>query len=187
MQQIKSLKTTEKIIKRLAVINDSLDTTFQAKENHKQLTFQIMILNEQMKLLVEYQRKQENFQHIKRILQLKDMAGDQNADLDEDTKQLVQSFIEEDSSCDVTAPNQIDSIINGSGKTNDLLLLKLEQIRLQSEEKSSILFNDQDTNAEKIDDIHRQIQDSIVENQKFQQITSHWNKLNNEDCTGTEN
>lgn len=35
MQQIKSLKTTEKIIKRLAVINDSLDTTFQAKENHK--------------------------------------------------------------------------------------------------------------------------------------------------------
>ena len=57
-----------------------------------------MILNEQMKLLVEYQRKQENFQHIKRILQLKDLTGDQNSDLDEDTKQLVLSFVEDDNS-----------------------------------------------------------------------------------------
>ena len=41
-----------------------------------------MILNEQMKLLVEFQKKQENFQHIKRILQLKDMTGDKHSDLD---------------------------------------------------------------------------------------------------------
>ena len=55
-----------------------------------------MILNEQMKLLVEYQKKQENFQHIKRILQLKELTGD--SDLDEDTKQLVLSFVEDDNS-----------------------------------------------------------------------------------------
>ena len=111
-----------------------------------------MILNEQMKLLVEFQKKQENYQHIKRILQLKDMTGDKNSDLDLDTKQLVLSFVEDDNSSNDS--QQLKSIVDGTG-TKDSLLLKLEQIRLASEEQSSKLFDNLDLNSEKIDDIHR--------------------------------
>lgn len=75
----------------------------------------------------------------------------------------------------------MESIIKGVGNTKDLLVLKLEKIRLQSEQKSSKLFDNQDLSNEKIDDIHRQIQDSILENQKYQQVTSHFAKANGDD------
>ena len=71
MDEIKRLKSTENMIKKLEVFNKQLDTATHAKENKKQLTYQIMVLNEQMKLLVDYQKKERNYHHLRSIFEHK--------------------------------------------------------------------------------------------------------------------
>lgn len=54
MDKIKILKNTESTIERLQEMNKSINTASAWQNNQSQLTFQIIMLNEQMKLLVEY-------------------------------------------------------------------------------------------------------------------------------------
>ena len=66
------------------------------------LTSQIMILNEQMKLLVEYQKKQENYNHIRSILLIRNMGRDQcdmNNDIDQVTLDLLKTYVPQTSVC----------------------------------------------------------------------------------------
>ena len=126
MEDIKNLKSTEKIIERLSVINEQLNTAERLRENKTQQSFKIVLLNEQMRLLVEFQRKQECYYDIKSNINLKDMSADTLTDLDEVTKALMYSYVTDTSASENLKKQKLVSIMNCLSNSNDILLLKLQ-------------------------------------------------------------
>lgn len=92
----------------------------------------MILLSEQMKLLVEYQEKQESFHHVRSIIQLNDLSGGQGSDLDEVTKALIQSYISDSFAGQDQKSQKLVAIMNGLSNSNDILLLKLQQSREES-------------------------------------------------------